>query len=70
MANYGRIKSTKIAPIGTIMPWGGSSAIGESGDNIPRGWIVCNAATQVLNAADYPLLAKAVSYTHLTLPTN
>ena len=68
MANYGRIKSTKIAPIGTIMPWGGSSAIGESGDNIPRGWIVCNAATQVLNAADYPLLAKVMGNTYGPFP--
>ena len=57
MANYGRIKSTKIAPIGTIMPWGSGSAIGESEDNIPRGWIICNAATQILNA-DYHYLLK------------
>ena len=53
MANYGRIKSTKIAPIGTIMPWGGGSAIGENNDNITTGWIICNATTQSLNAADY-----------------
>lgn len=68
MANYGRIKSTKIAPIGTIMPWGGGSAIGESEDNIPRGWIICNAATQILNAADYPLLAKVMGNTYGPFP--
>lgn len=68
MANYGRIKSTKIAPIGTIMPWGGGSAIGENNDNIPTGWIICNAATQSLNAADYPLLAKVIGNTYGPFP--
>lgn len=68
MANYGRIKSTKIAPIGTIMPWGGGSAIGENNDNIPTGWIICNAAVQALNAADYPLLAKVIGNTYGPFP--
>ena len=68
MANYGRIKSTKIAPIGTIMPWGGNSSIGENNDNIPTGWIVCNPTTQLLNAYDYPLLAKVVGNTYGPFP--
>ena len=68
MANYGRVKSTRIAPIGTIMPWGGGSSIGERPDNIPRGWIVCNASAQSLNAADYPLLAKVIGNTYGPFP--
>ena len=57
MAFYNRIKSGKLAPIGTIMPWGGSSQIGQTLDNIPTGWIICSMTNAVLNAADYPLLA-------------
>ena len=69
MANYGRYKSTKIAPIGTIMPWGSGSNIGESEDNIPRGWIICNPSAQSLNAADYPpLLAKVIGNTYGPFP--
>ena len=60
MASYNRIKATKIAPVGTIMPWGGSSAQGQGLDNVPPGWIVCNLAAAQLNAADYPLLAKVL----------
>ena len=57
MAFYNRIKSGKLAPIGTLMPWGGSSQIGQTLDNIPTGWIICSMTNAVLNAADYPLLA-------------
>tara|TARA_X000001036_G_scaffold431812_1_gene466726 strand:- start:10714 stop:12138 length:1425 start_codon:yes stop_codon:yes gene_type:complete len=64
MASYNRIKATKIAPIGTIMPWGGGSRQGQSLDNVPPGWIVCNLTTAQLNAADYPLLAKVMGNTY------
>ena len=64
MASYNRIKATKIAPIGTIMPWGGGSAQGENLDNVPPGWIVCNLASAQLNAADYPILAKIIGNTY------
>ncbi len=60
MAHYNRIKTQKIAPVGTIMPWTGTSAIGEEPDSIPRGWIICNAGAKGLNAADYPILASIV----------
>jgi len=68
MANYNRIKSTRIAPIGTIMPWGGGSRVGESLENVPRGWIVCNIQAAQLNAADYPLLAKVIGNTYGPFP--
>ena len=64
MASYNRIKATKIAPIGTIMPWGGGSAQGQGLDNVPPGWIVCNLVSAQLNAADYPLLAKVLGNTY------
>ena len=60
MAFYNRIKSGKLAPIGTIMPWGGASQQGQSLANVPAGWIVCNLASVALNAADYPLLAATL----------
>lgn len=60
MASYNRLKSTKIAPIGTILPWGGSSKAGENLENLPNGWIVCNLSNAVLLAADYPLLAAVL----------
>jgi len=60
MAFYNRIKSGKLAPIGTIMPWGGASQIGQRLDNIPPGWIVCSLSNSTLLAADYPLLAATL----------
>ena len=57
MPSYNRVKAQKASPIGTIMPWTGSTS--ESAltpDGIPRGWIVCNGAQ--LKAKDYPLLAQ------------
>jgi hypothetical protein len=68
MANYNRIKTRKISPVGTIMPWGGGSRIGENLDNIPRGWIVCNQANAVLYAAEYPILAKVLGNTYGPFP--
>lgn len=64
MANYNRIKTRKISPVGTIMPWGGGSRIGENLENIPKGWIVCNQANAVLYAAEYPILAKVLGNTY------
>ena len=63
MANYNRIKSAKAVPIGTIMPWTGSSsssAVAE--DAIPFGYIVCRG--QSLRALDYPLLAQLLGNTY------
>ena len=60
MAHYNRIKTQKIAPVGTIMPWTGGSAVGEEADDIPRGWLICNAGMKGLNAADYPILASII----------
>lgn len=57
MANYNRIKASKSVPIGTIMPWTGSSSTSRLvDDSIPNGWIVCRG--QTLRAIDYPLLAQ------------
>ena len=63
MANYNRIKSAKAVPIGTIMPWTGSSsqsAVVE--DGIPFGYVVCRG--QSLRAIDYPLLAQLLGNTY------
>ena len=57
MPSYNRIKAQKASPIGTIMPWTGSTSESAlSPDAIPKGWIVCNGAQ--LKAKDYPLLAQ------------
>tara|TARA_B000000557_G_scaffold42343_1_gene31113 strand:+ start:154 stop:1473 length:1320 start_codon:yes stop_codon:yes gene_type:complete len=57
MPNYNRIKAAKAHPIGTIMPWTGSTSESAlSPDAIPKGWIVCNG--NQLKAKDYPLLAQ------------
>ena len=45
MPSYNRIKATKASPIGTIMPWTGSTSSSDlTPDAIPKGWIVCNGA--------------------------
>lgn len=57
MASYNRIKASKSAPIGTIMPYTGSTSQSNlSADGIPRGWVVCR--NQQLKAKEYPLLAQ------------
>ena len=57
MPSYNRIKAQKASPIGTIMPWTGSTSESAlSPDAIPKGWVVCNGAQ--LKAKDYPLLAQ------------
>jgi len=59
MASYNRIKAQKASPIGTIMPWTGSSSTsGLAPDAIPKGWIVMRG--QQLRAIDYPLLAQTL----------
>ena len=59
MASYNRIKAQKASPIGTIMPWTGSSSTSDlAPDAIPRGWIVMRG--QQLRAIDYPLLAQTL----------
>ena len=57
MPSYNRIKAQKASPIGTIMPWTGSTSESAlSPDAIPKGWVVCNGSQ--LKAKDYPLLAQ------------
>ena len=57
MPSYNRIKAQKASPIGTIMPWTGSTSTSDlTPDAIPKGWIVCNGAQ--LLAKDYPILAQ------------
>tara|TARA_A200000159_G_scaffold80307_1_gene74395 strand:+ start:2044 stop:3345 length:1302 start_codon:yes stop_codon:yes gene_type:complete len=59
MPSYNRIKAQKASPVGTIMPWTGSTSESVlSPDSIPRGWIVCNGSQ--LRAKDYPLLAQVL----------
>ena len=57
MANYNRLKAQKASPIGTIMPWTGSTSQSAlAPDAIPKGWIVLNG--DQLKAKEYPLLAQ------------
>ena len=59
MPSYNRIKAAKASPIGTLMPWTGSTSESAlSPDAIPKGWVVCNGAQ--LKAKDYPLLAQVL----------
>ena len=63
MPNYNRIKAAKASPVGTIMPWTGSTSESAlSPDSIPKGWIVCNGAQ--LRAKDYPILAQILGNTY------
>lgn len=68
MGSYNRIKASKNFPIGTIMPWCGSSRRGSEPDRVPAGWIVCNQANTQLFAADYPILAKIIGNTYGPIP--
>ena len=57
MASYNRIRASKNALIGTIMPYTGTSSTGALDDaGIPTGWLVCRG--QQLKASEYPLLAQ------------
>ena len=59
MPSYNRIKASKASPIGTIMPWTGSTSESAlSPDSIPKGWVVCNGSQ--LRAKDYPVLAQVL----------
>ena len=60
MTFYNRVKASKIAPIGTIIPWTGGTGLGDRMEDIPKGWIICSLANAVLDAADYPLLAATL----------
>jgi len=51
-ANYNLVKSMKGFPIGSIIPFSGSS------ENIPKGWIVCNGANIAIST--YPLLYECI----------
>lgn len=67
MANYNRIKASKAVPIGTIIPWTGSSSTSPILDQaIPRGYLVCRG--QTLRAIDYPLLAQLLGNTYGPYP--
>jgi len=59
MPSYNRIKASKASPIGTIMPWTGSTSESAlSPDSVPKGWIVCNGGQ--IRAKDYPVLAQVL----------
>lgn len=63
MASYNRIRAAKQSPIGTIMPWAGSSSSSSlAEDAVPFGYIVCRG--QTLLARDYPLLAQLIGNTY------
>tara|TARA_B100001250_G_scaffold195284_1_gene167768 strand:+ start:622 stop:2043 length:1422 start_codon:yes stop_codon:yes gene_type:complete len=68
MASYNRIKAAQHMPIGTIMPWTGSSGVTEEG--IPTGWLICNSSKKGMFARDYPLLARIVKNTYGPFPDN
>lgn len=66
MASYNRIRAAKQSPIGTIMPWAGSSSSSSlAEDAVPFGYIVCRG--QTLLARDYPLLAQLIGNAGLIL---
>lgn len=60
MTFYNRVKASKIAPVGTIIPWSGGTGQGNRPQDIPKGWIVCSLGNAILDAADYPLLAATL----------
>jgi len=67
MASYNRIRASKSVPIGTIMPWTGSSSVTTLIDSgIPTGWLICRG--QTLRAIDYPLLARLLGNTYGPFP--
>lgn len=66
MASYNRIKTSKVSPIGTIMPWVGLSSSGKLPDNIPNGWMVCDG--RGMRADQYPLLALTLGNTYGPVP--
>ena len=60
MTFYNRVKASKIAPIGTIIPWTGGTGQGDRAEDVPKGWIICSLANAIKDAADYPLLAATL----------
>ena len=69
MASYNRIKAAQQAPIGTIMPWSGSSGASNT-DGVPPGWIVLNQSQGNLNAGEYPLLARVIGNVYGPFPSS
>ena len=69
MAFYNKVKASKVAPIGTIIPWSGTSTPSNTTlDGIPKGWIICNAGMKQLKAKEYPLLAQTIGNTYGPVP--
>lgn len=68
MAYYNRVKASKTVPIGTIIPWSGTSSTANNIDSLPRGYIICNQSAKGLRAIDYPLLAQIVGNTYGPFP--
>jgi len=66
VANYNRVKTVNTAPVGTILPWCGSSVGSALKDAIPKGWMVCDG--RQLKASDYPLLALTIGNTYGPFP--
>lgn len=51
-ANYNKIKRMRGFPVGTIIPYSGST------ENIPKGWLACTGGN--LNVNSYPLLYQCI----------
>ncbi|MBA63359.1 MAG: hypothetical protein CMJ76_13460 [Planctomycetaceae bacterium] len=66
MAYYNRVKASKNVPIGTIIPWTGSSSGASSDDGLPHGYKVCNG--EELQAVYYPILANILGNTFGPFP--
>ncbi len=69
MAHYNKIKASKVSPVGTILPWTGTSSSSNTNlDGIPTGWIICNNTQKGLKAKEYPLLAQMIGNTYGPIP--
>lgn len=55
-ANYNKLKSMRGFPVGTIIPYSGST------ENIPKGWLACTGTN--LNVVSYPLLYQCIGNTY------
>jgi hypothetical protein len=68
MAYYNRVKAAKTVPIGTIIPWTGTSSPANNPDSLPKGYIICNQSAKGLKAKEYPLLAQIIGNTYGPFP--
>lgn len=68
MTYYNRVKASKSVPIGTIIPWSGTSSSANNVDSLPKGYIICNAQAKALKAKEYPLLAQIIGNTYGPFP--